>query len=368
MDIKRLNELADEYENLLRETKIEKYNTPINIKEEKAFFHGYFVDKKPYNPQFEYNAPPNSWELLFLNFQKKLNPNSFWERLLYNDVTLMILEMQATKEHSPEKITAHTLWAHGLPSKSLITTAKKILAEPLPSSNENLEISAMDAGVSLENALKSSGLNDWEVNITSEMNAKMMVKSAEKRVYVREGTMFSNESIKRLLVHEIGTHVFRYINGESQDLKFLRLGLMGYLPTEEGLATYHEKKYGVQDVKTLRRYALRVLAAYKSLSMSYYELFTYLSKYANDFDDLFDIIKRAKRGFIDTGAYGGHVKDQVYLSGFLKVSELLDAKPDCYSLLMSGKVSLDMLDFLDEQLKEGVLKTDYLTPSSLILI
>ena len=344
--INRLNQLASEYEDLLRVRKADRYNSPVNVNEEKQHFLELFSKGNVYNPQFKYRDTPENWLDPFIAFRNRLIPNNFWEKLLYDDANQILDEMESIGEHSPEKITSETIWSHGIPSQMLINSAEEILEQPTTDPIEEKTISAKDAAQTLQSALEKTKLTEWQVEVSSEMNAKMMVNSSEKRVYVREGTMFAPENIKRLLVHEIGTHVFRYINGEKQNFKFLRMGFLGYLPTEEGLATYHEKKFNVQDKPTLRRYALRVLAASNVLSSSFYETFSCLAKYTNDFDDLFDIVKRAKRGFCDTKQRGGHLKDQVYLKGFMQVSDHLANNSNDYMYLMAGKVSLGMLPHL----------------------
>ncbi|MBP0031499.1 tyrosine/phenylalanine carboxypeptidase domain-containing protein [Roseofilum sp. Guam] len=113
------------------------------------------------------------------------------------------------------------------------------------------------------------------------------------------------------------------------------------MATEEGLANYHEACYGVQSPADQRRYALRVIAAYLSLNHSFYDVFCELIQHTT-FDKAFAITSRAKRGFTDTSVPGCHVKDKVYFEGFRQVSAHLEQYPDDYSLLMCGKVALDM--------------------------
>jgi len=206
----------------------------------------------------------------------------------------------------------------------------------------------------MQRSLDSVGLHDWEIIIDDVMNASMMVRSVEQKVKIRRDKSFSLHAIKRLLVHEIGTHVFRYANGALQKIHLLRLGLSGYMMTEEGLATYHEEKYGLRDLDTARRYALRVIAAHLSLTHSFYEVFSEIVQHT-EFDDAFDIVTRSKRGFTDTSAYGSHIKDKVYFEGFRRVSAHLEDNPTDYALLMSGKISLDMLPLMRSAAEANLL-------------
>lgn len=365
-DINRLNNLCEHYEELLRPIQVSDYNSPSNRVEEKAKLFEAFPKGIEYNPQFEYRQPPQNWEQPLVSFLKELDPfKNMWERYLYQDIRRAILEIESVVSHNPSKITAETIHAHGMPMPELVEEAYRILNSTSQESEER-NISAIEAAIELRIAIEAAGLTDWNIELKESMNAKMMVRSVEKKVFVRADATFSDKSVKRLLVHEIGTHVFRYINGERQPLKMLKLGLIGYLDTEEGLATYHEKKFDVQDITALRTYALRVIAANLSLAHGFYDIFSSLSQYNSDMDQIFDIVTRAKRGFKDTKQIGGHLKDQVYLKGFIDVSHHLSHYPKDYTLIMCGKVSLAMLPELRELEKNHLLVQPQFKPSDLV--
>jgi uncharacterized protein (TIGR02421 family) len=365
-DIDRLNLLSDKYEGLIRPLRIDDYNSAVNRNSEKFKLIEAFNRHIEYNPQFSYkNIPHGSAEPL-VQFLRDLDPSAnIWEQLLHTEVTRAIVELEAISAHDPDKITAETIHAFGLPSPELVEQAEKILNATV-FVNESHNVTASEAGAFLSNALKKSELLDWSVELKQEMNARMMVRSVEKKVYVKADAKFSENSLKRLLVHEIGTHVFRYINGEKQQLRMLRLGMIGYLDTEEGLATYHEKKFGVQDISAIRTYALRAIAASLSLTSSFYSVFWNLSQYSSDLDQIFDIVMRAKRGFIDTRSRGGHVKDQVYLKGLLAITEYLSLHPENYNLVMCGKVSVSIVDELRNLEQSNLLTRPQYLPSNLI--
>lgn len=365
-DITRLNQLCDKYEALLRPIKVSDHNSPLNRNEEKSRVFEAFAEQRVYNPSFQYQAPPLAWGKPLTEFLQELNPyTNEWEQYLYRDARKAILELEAVSSHDANEITAETIHSHGIPSPELVEKARGILETTAPES-EDKNIPAHDAAEKLSSALVNAGLSDWIVELKQPMNARMMVRSVEKKVFVREDASFSEDSIKRLMVHEIGTHVFRYINGERQALKLLKLGLIGYLDTEEGLATYHEKYFGIQDITALQTYALRAIAAHLSLTSSFHEIFVHLSQYSSDLDQIFDIVTRAKRGFIDTSQVGGHVKDQVYLMGFLNISEYLSLYPQDHSILMCGKVSLAMIEKLRELEHHQLLVPPQFMPSDLI--
>ena len=66
--IDRLNELALEYETLLRVKQVAKYNSPLNVSEEKQKFLKTFGKGSVYNPQFIYKDSPENWSIPFIEF------------------------------------------------------------------------------------------------------------------------------------------------------------------------------------------------------------------------------------------------------------------------------------------------------------
>jgi len=344
-ELERLNNLSQQLEEIYKPLRVEEYNAPLNRKDEQERLHDSYSAGNPYDPQFTYRSVPEGMNKPLQQFIREIQPErNSWEYLLFKDAKQMLDTLETIFTHDPAQITAFSIAADGLPTKELVQEAydeiAKIKADP-----EDETITAEEASQIMREALNSVQLDDWEIIIDEVMSASMMVRSVEKKVKIRKGKKFSPHAIKRLLVHEIGTHVFRYTNGAAQKLHLLRLGLSGYMMTEEGMATYHEEKHNLRDLVTARRYALRVIAAHLSLTHSYFDVFTYIAKHT-DFDDAFDIVSRSKRGFTDTAEYGSHIKDKVYFEGFRKVSAYLKDNPADYSLLMSGKVSLDMMPLL----------------------
>ena len=347
IEIKRLNILSQQLEEIYKLLRVEEYNAPLNRNEEREQLLNNYSAGRSYNPQFTYRSVPEGMNKHLQKFIREVEPErNAWEELLFKDAKQMLDTLETIVTHDPAQITAFSMANDGLPTTELVREAYDEISK-LEASPELETITAEEASQIMREALDSVQLIDWEIIIDDVMSAAMMVRSVEKKVKIRKGKKFSPHAIKRLLVHEIGTHVFRYTNGAAQKIHLLRLGLSGYMMTEEGMATYHEEKYNLRDLVTARRYALRVIAAHLSLTHSYFDVFTIIAKYT-DLNDAFDIVSRSKRGFIDTSEYGSHVKDKVYFEGFRKVSFHLQANPSDYAFLMGGKVSLDMLPLLKE--------------------
>lgn len=346
-DLTHLNKLSKLLEGIYKLLKVDEYNAPLNrIEERERLFNNYQLGDS-YNPQFVYRSFPTELNKPLLQFIRKISPEkNLWEKLLFDDVKQMLNTLETLVTHDAAQITAYSIAADGLPTQELVNEAYKEINEiQIVSENEN--ITDDEAYKIMRASLDSVGLYDWEIIIDDVMNASMSVRSIEKKIKIRKGKKFSSQAIRRLLVHEIGTHVFRYTNGARQKIHLLRLGLTGYMMTEEGMATYHEHKYNLRDGATARRYALRVIAAHLSLTQSYYDVFAFIAKYT-DLYDAFDIVTRAKRGFTDTSEFGSHVKDKIYFEGFYKISLHLQKNPSDYPFLMGGKISLAMLPLLKE--------------------
>lgn len=359
LDIRKLNQLGDQLEILLAPLRPSHYTVALNREEEREKLYQAYQTDKVYHPQFIYQDIPPNWGAELRNFFYGLKPSNAWEILLHSDIQHHLDSLDAIVSRDPDKITAITISKHGIPSHDLVEAAKLALKRNEIDVEPEKNISAQDAAEFLRQALQAVELTEWRVNV-EDMNAGMSVRGVEQLIRVRQDDMFSEIQLKRLLVHEIGTHVFRYANGIQQKLRLLRFGLSGYMMTEEGMATYHEHKFKLRNRHVEERYALRVIAAQMSLTHGFHDVFAHLVEYT-DKDIAFDITVRAKRGFNDTSAYGTHIKDKVYLEGFIKVSAHLETYPDDYPLLMSGKISLDMLPQLCQLQADGLwIKPRYL--------
>lgn len=360
-DIERLNDLGDELESLEKPIKVSKFNTPLNKADEQNRLYAALDAGETYNPQFVYEEAPTDYDRPLIDFLRKLDPTlSAWEKLIFDQVVQILGELETLQTHSPAQITANSIQSSGLPTPDLVAAAQEYLQQNAEDIVER-NIPAEDAADSLRSALARAQLAEWKVVVDPVMNARMMVRSVDKEVYVNANAEFNDSEIKRLLVHEVGTHVFRYVNGEAQPLRLLRKGLSGYIMTEEGMATYNETKYDVQDISVMRKYALRVICAYMALTHSFVEVFTNLIEYTTR-DEAFDIVTRAKRGFRDTSEYGAHIKDKVYFEGYRKVSTHLQENPEDYELLMSGKIKLEMLPAIRELQKHDAWTSPKLLP------
>lgn len=81
---------------------------------------------------------------------------------------------------------------------------------------------------------------DWRVDI--EQAKSINIKAAEKRIVIPEDRgELSYDLVRKLVVHELGVHVLRAINGGQTDVGPLRTGLNEYYDSEEGLGKVMEQ-------------------------------------------------------------------------------------------------------------------------------
>ncbi len=82
--------------------------------------------------------------------------------------------------------------------------------------------------------------DDWSVIIDDSSRSAISVDQENKTLNI-PNKEYTYSKIISLIVHEIGTHISRRINGERSKLMLLGLGLDRYEPGEEGIATMREQ-------------------------------------------------------------------------------------------------------------------------------
>jgi len=93
----------------------------------------------------------------------------------------------------------------------------------------------------MNQALAKSGLADqgWQAEINPNKTI-VAVNGQEKKVYLPGNIRRNANELRRLMVHEIGTHAWRARNGEASGQKALQFGTADYADVEEGLGVIME--------------------------------------------------------------------------------------------------------------------------------
>lgn len=197
---------------------------------------------------------------------------------------------------------------------------------------------------------------DCRVVVAHNLSAKAMFAPARRVVELQAGARFSEDEITALGHHEVGVHLLTTVNAAAQPLHFPRAGMPAYSYTQEGLAILSEYLSGAMHASRLRELGLRVLAV-RSMIRDYDFKTTFemlVDACGLEPDRAFDIAVRAYRS-------GGMTKDYLYLSGFKRVHDLW-RQGDRWRWLLTGKVSVEYLDLLEELVNRGFLKRPALVP------
>ena len=241
---------------------------------------------------------------------------------------------------------------YGEPNNELVKKAMAILEKDYKI-EEECKYDAKECKELFKNVLKEMKLINWNIKINEVQSSKISVIPEEKEIHINGKVLFSKNDLKRLIVHEIGTHVSRAENGSKQPYKIFSIECANVLYSEEGLATVNEEKYNVLDRRTFRLYAGRVLAVSECMKKSFYESFKELIEYFS-YEEALSIISRVKRGTMITEKPNVFVKDYIYLDGYYKVKKFL--KSSKTDILYTGIIGIDEADEINMLIEKKIIK------------
>lgn len=221
---------------------------------------------------------------------------------------------------------------------------------------------------------KTCNANDFAKRAEKELNyfreklpdirTKISIRKDITGLMVSQGNLLIGERLKvpverveALIAHEVGTHVLTYLNGKSQPLKQLYIGLSGYDELQEGLAVLSEYMVGGLTVSRLRLLAARVVAAHHLISgAGFIEIFRELNlDFGFERSTAFNITSRTFRS-------GGLTKDAIYLRGLVNLLLYLKRGGSLKPLFV-GKISAGHLPMIKELQARKVLHTAPLLPA-----
>ncbi|GHJ45608.1 hypothetical protein Cs7R123_29500 [Catellatospora sp. TT07R-123] len=321
--------------------------TPLDADRVRREFLAGWAAGRPVNPRLAYPAAdPAPAAAAIAAARNRLPHDPFWHDLLARELDHAESALRALTTRDPAEMTGYAMRVFGAPTPTAVAEARRYLAEhPADEHPPAADWTADRAADAMRTVLAEAGLAQWSVEQSEHLAERMSVVAAESTVRVKRGAVFTAAEVRRLIVHEIGTHVLRAANGRHQALRILGHGLSDSAPAEEGLAVWHEHRAGVADVDAMRRNALRVLACQAALGGDFRTVFAQLVPHTSP-DEAFSLTLRVKRGPADTAAPGGYLKEHVYFMEFLTVGAHLAAHPGHHDLLMAGRWSLSGLDAL----------------------
>lgn len=233
-------------------------------------------------------------------------------------------------------------------------------------------VSANAARRFFEVVLRESGYEGWQVILDPNASGPR-VESGLRRLFLQDSPI-SLEEIREYVSHELLAHVARSVVGEHSPLGLLGLGTRGYMPTEEGLADYHERHVAALHGQAfddsgswLGTLAIGLASGVVTPPQTFSSLFAFFDPFLllyrllwRDDEERPVAEQRARknaitrclrtyRGVPDLKRVGVcFTKDVVYLRGLWKIEQKVTEDETILDHLAVGKVSVDLLPDLQE--------------------
>ena len=333
--------------------------TPINLKEEKEKF----LNSDIYEPNFRYKGVRNSNEDIFKKLSSLKSISDVDPRI--SDFYISLIESKKDADllmrsvGDNELVTEFSIKKYGKPSDLLFRKSSQVLRGKVDSYNivkyESSNHSELLGYERIEEVFNTVftyfNLTDWKLHPSSNIGkdgAKVGIKS--KWVLVDPKIQRSVFKLKKTLVHEVGTHVLRSVNGQNSGVPALsNANLSTYLDIEEGLATWNESLNNLLTLSTLKKKAALTYAIYIGEKMSFRQLYSSLLSVFPP-KSAFNITYRVKRGIADCSYPGIYAKDIVYFRGFNRIKRALEKDKSLYEKLYSGKIDIKQCEWVDDGL------------------
>lgn len=191
----------------------------------------------------------------------------------------------------------------------------------------------------ISKALSFYGLDDWSAEVIDSKRSMVSVGIGSKKIYISKNSTRNILGVKKLIAHEVESHVLRFENSLQDNIKLILDGsLPGKILCEEGFAVYSEFLQNTLERKNASLYILRCKLSTME-EASFADLVEICrNEYDLDLSEAFDVVYRLKRGFCDTSKPGIHLKDSAYYKGFELMIKNLQGIDDI-RFMLSGRVS-----------------------------
>lgn len=342
VDERKIKNIDEKICEIDEQIKLLSFINPRNIKEQKELF----FSNPSYSPRFIYRDLPIDIPLL----RRDLKKIPVVDHALY-PLFLKKIEELENKINLLEAVGSDNFqdFSERVFGKVTNTDYKKALRflqehEDFPK-DESPILSAKIAKEKVESFLHKYHLKHWKVKLIQDSVADMQV-SKSGSILIRETAEFSKNRLESLLVHEVGTHVFRNENGKRQPFKLFQRGTAGYLQTEEGLAVYNQNALNIPLGEKFISPALVMVSIFMAKKLGFRDLFQFLKETYSVSDEIaWSRCLKAKRGFLDGEQKGAFTKDCVYFKGLEDVEKFLKKGHDISELYI-GKIAISDLKTL----------------------
>lgn len=289
-----------------------KLLTPTNLALEKEKF----FTTHHYHPQFTYN-----WENVSAKSWIETRPKytQLYQSLVEQDYSQIVKNTSVLfATHLTDKLTAEaqrivSLTPHRFPRQSI-----ELVVE------------------AFSNTFNFLDLRDYSIAVVDQHGFNFRPEPSQKRIVMSMHANFDFFSIDSEVKHEL-THIIRYENGKHNNIQASH----GYLPTEEGLATYCQDYAGKGGHVSLFQHAAEYAVTTVGLRSSLADMIDYLQDLGFSKELAWQRAIRHKFGWIDTAQPGDIMKPSMYFYHQEIIKRLTDAER--YRLFV-GKISVDELD------------------------
>ena len=334
--------------------------TPINLEEEKKKF----FDSDDYNPQFKYTVLANRNREIFQALEDVDHIDDVDPRIsdFYIDLIKskeLVHDLYVSVGNN-DLVTKYSEKRYGSVSPKLFQNATRVIKGYTSTYNLANESKvngsrklSLDEVISvMRYFLDLYDLKDWNIVFSKKnMNKNIRVGVKDKEIVLGSDQVSKSAfRLRKTIVHEIGTHVLRWYNGQLTGFPALtKSNNAGYHDVEEGLASYNEEISDLMDASTLRQKALLVYAIYIGKNLSFRQLYTVLRGFESK-NTAFNLTLRVKRGLGDTSIPGIYAKDASYFRGFRIVRRKIENNPELYKKLYAGKIGFKQISWVDDGL------------------
>ncbi len=333
--------------------------TPINLKEEKEKF----FNSDTYNPRFLYKKVKNNNSDVFKKLSSVKEISDVDPRI--SDFFIQLIESKKDSNNlmsavgNNELVSEISYKKYGKPTPLLFRNSARVLRGkvdkynlvkyPVIKDEDFLNYNQVEE--IFNKVFSELKLDGWKVQQSSNIHkngVKVGIKS--KSILIDPDIKRSKFKLKKTLVHEVGTHVLRSVNGSNSGFSVLsNANLPDYLDVEEGLATWNESNMGLLTLGWLKEKAAMTWAIYIGEVLTFRELYNCLLGVLPK-KTAFDVTYRVKRGLGDTSYPGIYCKDVVYFRGYRKVKKALEKDKSLYEKLYAGKIDLTQCEWVDDGL------------------
>jgi alpha-L-glutamate ligase-like protein/uncharacterized protein (TIGR02421 family) len=316
--------------------------TPVNLKEEMAKFD----QDQQYNPQFTYRSNQELViELLKVLENIKTDDSNLGKVFELKRVEL-INQIRMIEHIGADDFTDLASLVYKAPTKDELVLAESMRKNyKYYQAPKSKKLNTKKASKIFEETLKKYNLNAWKVIIKQNMVGDISVNKSNA-IFIKAGAKFSENRIKKLIAHEIETHILTAENGKRQPYRIFQDGTANYLQTQEGLAIYNQEL--AMHIYPHSYFASgNIIASDIVCNHSFSESYHILKKIGFASNKAKTLCLKVKRGIEDTAKKGGSHKQAIYFRGATEISKYVKDGGKLEELYI-GKISLEQMHMINK--------------------